>query len=325
MELQTVLILVAIFFSTVALAVGLFHWMQGSHFAEKRTVKKRLLYISAGGRHGHEKLSLYRSRVLNDVGVVERFFLTLPRLSSLDNLLLKSKLPLNASGFIALSLFLGAAGGIVCWNLLPQKPLAVIAGLVLLAVPYLFLKSAEQRYHDRFHEQLPEALDLISRALRSGHALTSGLEMVAVEMEDPIQSEFSVVVDEVGLGLTMKEALDNLCERVESMDLRFFAIAVLVQKDTGGNLTEVLDQISKLIRERTVFDRQVKTLTAEGRLSGIILVILPILMFFYVYLTNYKYISLLWIEPIGQYMVIGAVIMQIIGAYLIKRIVTIEL
>ncbi|MCD6526021.1 MAG: type II secretion system F family protein [Desulfuromonas sp.] len=325
MEQQTVLILAAIFFCTVAAAVGLFRWVKGSHFIEKRTVKKRLLYISAGGRHGHDKLSLYRNRVLNDVGVVERFFLTLPRLSSLDNLLLKTKAPLNASGFISLSLLLGCLAGGIGWYYLPQRSLAIALGLLLLASPYLLLKSAERKYYERFHEQLPEALDLIARALRSGHALTSGLEMVATEMDDPIRSEFSVVNDEVGLGLTMKEAFDNLCERVESMELRFFAIAVLVQKETGGNLTEVLDQISSLIRERTVFDRQVRTLTAEGRLSGIILIALPIFMFVYIYFANYDYLSLLWTTPIGKNMMMGAIALQVIGAYLIKRIVTIEL
>lgn len=322
---QQTIMMITIFFCTVAFAVGLFLLVKESHFAEKRTMKKRLLYISAGGKHGHEKLSVYRNRVLSDVGVLERFLLTLPRLSSLDNLLIKVNIPLSASAFIVVSLLFGGAGLLIGLQVLPQKILAVVVCCVLLAVPYMMLKLAEQKYYADFQEQLPEALDLTARALSSGHALASGLEMVATEMEDPIRSEFSVVIDEISLGLTMKEALDNLCARVDSIDLRFFAIAVLVQKDTGGNLTEVLAQISKLIRERTVFDRQVRTLTAEGRLSGLILVILPVLMFGYVYITNYKYISLLWTEVLGYYMVVGAVILQIIGAYLIKRIVTIEL
>lgn len=324
MDQQTILMM-TIFLCTVAFAVGLFYLVKESQFAEKRTMKKRLLYISAGGQHGHERLSVYRNRVLRDVGVMERFLLTLPRLSSLDNLLLKVHMPLNASGFVVISLLLGCSGLLIGWHFLPQKGLAVVVGGLLLGVPYMMLKFAEQKYFDDFQEQLPEALDLTSRALSSGHALVSGLEMVATEMSDPIRTEFSVVVDEIGLGLTMKEALDNLCARINSMDLRFFAIAVLVQKDTGGNLTEVLEQISKLIRERTVFDRQVKTLTAEGRLSGIILVLLPLLMFGYIYMANYEYVSLLWTEELGHYMVIGAVISQILGAYLIKRIVAIEL
>lgn len=322
---QQVILMITIFLCTVAFAVGLYYLVKESRFAEKRTMKKRLLYISAGGQHGNDKLSVYRNKVLSDVGVLERFLLTLPRLSSLDNLLLKVHIPLSASAFVVASLLLGGIGLFLGWQFLPQKVLAVALGGGFLIVPYLLLKSAEKKYYSNFHNQLPEALDLTARALSSGHALASGLEMVATEMCEPISAEFSVVIDEISLGLTMKEALDNLCSRVNSMDLRFFAIAVLVQKDTGGNLTEVLAQISKLIRERTVFDQQVRTLTAEGRLSGIILVILPILMFGYVYITNYEYISLLWTNTMGYYMVIGAISLQLIGAYLIKRIVTIEL
>ncbi len=123
----------------------------------------------------------------------------------------------------------------------------------------------------------------------------------------------------------MKEAMENLCERVPISDLRFFAIAVLVQKETGGNIGEILDNISRLIRERIQFQRQVRAMTAEGRYSAGILIGLPIFMFIYMYLTNYDYIKLLWQEEMGHYMLYGAIILQIVGAFLIKRIVTIEI
>jgi tight adherence protein B len=144
-------------------------------------------------------------------------------------------------------------------------------------------------------------------------------------MADPIRAEFAAAVDEVNLGLTLKEALDNLCERVPSMDIRFFAIAILLQKETGGNIAEILDNISRLLRERVQFARQVKALTAEGRYSAGVLISLPILMFIYVYFMNYNYISVLWTEKVGQYMLFGAIVLQIIGAWVIKKIVTIEI
>jgi tight adherence protein B len=144
-------------------------------------------------------------------------------------------------------------------------------------------------------------------------------------MEDPIGSEFGAAVDEINLGLTLQEAFENLCERVPSTDLRFFAVAIIIQRETGGNVAEILDKISQLIRERIQFARQVKALTAEGRLSAMVLIGLPIVLFAYIFFVNHEYLSLLWKEQIGQYMLGGAIVLQILGAYIIKRIVSIEM
>lgn len=325
MDFINILLLVAVFVFTVSV-VGVFYlaWRE-SHFSEKRTVKKRLLYISAGGKHGQEKLTKYRQSVLKDVGSYERFLLNLPRFSNLDKLLVKAKLPINATTFVLGSMALSIIGFWIGNRYFPQVIAAIAIGLICLILPYLFLKIAEQKYYDTFNDQLPEALDLLSRAMRSGHALTSGLDLIAKEISDPISSEFGATVDEINLGLTTKEAIENLCERVPLADLRFFAIAVLVQKETGGNIAEILDNISKLIRERIQFKQLVRTLTAEGRYSAGVLVFLPIAMFLYLYTTNYDYISLLWKEELGQYMLFGAVIMQIVGAIVIKKIITIDM
>ena len=325
MQSLDLLLLFAVFAFTVAIVVMVYLGWNESRFIEKYRIKKRLLYISAGGKHGQEKLERYRTSVLKDVGAFERFVLSLPRLSALDSLLIKVKFPVNASIFITASTALGIIGFLVGYRYLPQIVAAVVLGIVLLLLPYLLLKLAERNYYNRFSEQLPEALDLLARAVRSGHALTSGIEMVSKELTDPIRSEFSVTIDEINLGLTFKEAMENLCERVPLQDLRFFAIAVMVQKETGGNIAEILDNISRLIRERIQFKRQVKALTAEGRLSAIVLIALPIVMFVYIYFVNYEYLSLLWTEPMGHYMLFGAVVMQIIGSYIIKRIVDIDI
>lgn len=325
MDLLNILLSVAVFIFTVAIVEMLYLAWSESHFIEKRTVKKRLLYISAGGKHGREKLAKYRASVLKDIGEFERFVLSLPRLSALDNLLVKAQVPVNATIFVIASFALGAIGLLAGLRYLPHTLAAIGLAGVLVFLPFLLLKLAEQHYYDNFGDQLPEALDLLARAMRSGHALTSGLEMIGKEMTDPIRSEFAATVDEINLGLTLKEAMDNLCERVPLSDLRFFAIAILVQKETGGNIAEILDNISRLIRERIQFKRQVKALTAEGRYSAAVLIALPILMFIYIYFTNYDYLSMLWTEKLGHYLLFGAIIMQIVGAYVIKRIVTIEI
>ena len=325
MDLLTLLLLGAVFLFTVSLVgVIILAWSE-SKFAEKQAIKKRLFYISAGGKHGKEKLKKYRDRVLNDVGAFESLALKMPRVSSLDRLLLKTNLPLNASTFIIGTLALATIGTLLALKLLPHAGSAAGVGVLLLILPCLALKIAERNYHNRFQEQLPEALDLLARALRSGHALTSGLEMVATEMEDPIKSEIGAAVDEINLGLTFQEAFDNLCARVPSTDLRFFTISILIQRETGGNVAEILDNISRLIRERIQFARQVRALTAEGRYSAGVLICLPVFLFIYIYFVNYSYLSLLWKENIGEMMLLGAVVSQLIGAYLIKRIVTIEI
>ena len=316
---------VAVFIFTVAIIQVIYLAWAESRFIEKRKVKKRLMSISAGGKHGQEKLDKYRKGVLKEVGAFERFIFNIPRLSNLDKLLIKIKIPINATLFVLLSVTLGVIGFGIGYLYLPQALASVIVALVCLLTPYLLLKLAEKNYYKKFNEQLPEALDLLARAVRSGNALSAGLGMIAEQIEDPISSEFEATVDEVNLGLTLNEALENLCERVPLTDLRFFSIAILVQKETGGNIGEILDNISRLIRERIQFKDHVAALTAEGRLSAIVLIGLPILLTVYMYITNYDYLSLLWIEKMGQYMVFGAIIMQIVGAYVIKRIVDIDI
>ena len=325
MDKITIFLYVAVFIFTVALIqLAYLAWVE-SRFVEKRKIKKRLMYISAGGKHGQEKLDKYRKGILKNVGAFERFVFNIPRLSNLDNLLIKVKMPINATLFIILSVALGFIGFGLGYLYLPQPLAAIAVGFVCLLVPYLFLKLVEKDYYKKFNHQLPEALDLLARAVRSGSALSAGLAMIGEELEDPVSSEFAVTVDEINLGLTMSEAMENLCERVPIADLRFFSIAILVQKETGGNIGEILDNISRLIRERIQFKDHVAALTAEGRLSAFVLISLPIFMLIYMYLTNYDYLSLLWTEKLGHYMIFGAIISQIIGTYVIKRIVDIDI
>ncbi len=325
MDILTVLFFTAVFIFAVAIIEVVYLAYTESRFVEKRTVKKRLLYISAGGKHGQEKLINYRKSILKEVGGFQRFALSLPRYSELDKLLIKTKLPVNATIFIIFSIASGVIGFFFGIRFLPGLLPAIAISVVFTIAPYLALKVIERSYFIKFGDQLPDALDLLSRAVRSGNSLIAGLGIIADELDDPIRSEFEATVDEVNLGLTMKEAMENLCERVPISDLRFFSIAVLVQKETGGNIGEILDNISRLIRERIQFQRQVRAMTAEGRYSAGILIGLPIFMFLYMYLTNYDYIKLLWQEEMGHYMLYGAIILQIVGAFLIKRIVTIEI
>lgn len=324
MDWITIALLGVIFLFTASLVFSLYRLWAESRFAKKKVLKKRLMYLSAGGGHGEEKFNRFREKTLQDAAFIEKLAMRLPRIPRLDQLLLKSGLGITPTVFLLICATL-AAVGILVGFLFKRGDVAAILAFVGVTLPYFVLLLRERQFLNKFEEQLPEALDLLGRAMRSGHALSSGLEMVANEMTDPLKSEFSVTVDEVNLGLTFKEAFDNLCSRVESTDLAFFATATLIQRETGGNIAEILDNTSKLIRERLPFRREVKPLTAEGRLSAWILIALPIIMFVYIYFVNYEYISQLWIDPLGHYMVYGGVILQVIGIIVINRIVKIDI
>ncbi len=325
MDLLTKLLLTTVFLFAASLVGLAYLWLANSGLSQKRTIRKRLLYLSAGGALSREKLALYKKEALNDSGFLERLLFALPRISGLDRMLIRAGIPLNASTFILGSLALAIAGYLAALEVIDQPGAAIGCGLLMLVLPFLWLRQVEKKSLARFQDQLPEALDFLARALRSGHALTAGFEMVAGEMEDPVKSEFAAVVDEVNLGISVREALENLCRRVPLRDLRFFVVAILVQRETGGNIAEIFDNISHLIRERTKFDRLVKTLTADGRLSSMILFFLPIVLFGYIYLVNYDYISLLWTEQIGFLMMVSAAVSMIVGALIMSRLVKIEM
>jgi len=325
MNMLSILLYASVFLFVTLIVQGAYLAWSGNKLVERRKLKTRLLSISAGGKHGQEKLSIYRKKVCSKADPLEAFFLSLPRLARLDRLLLRAELPISATSFILGSALLGVVGALLGFLLLHSTAAGLGIGAILLIVPLLWLLSVEQKAMTQFTDQLPEALDLLARALRSGHALSSGLEMIATEIPKPLGPEFGAVVDEIGLGLTLKEALENLCDRVPSSDLRYFTIAILVQKETGGNIAEILDNISCLIRERVKFKRHVATLTAEGKVSGVILVLLPIAMFFIIYFLNYNYISTLWIEKEGRILLAGAIALMIAGIIMIRKIIRIEM
>ncbi len=203
--------------------------------------------------------------------------------------------------------------------------IAPIAGaLVGLAMPFLVLKHKRTKRMKRFEEQFPEALDLLSRAIRAGHAFTTAMGMVASEAPDPIAPEFRKTYDEQNFGLPMKEALNNLAVRVPLLDVRFFVTAVLIQRETGGNLAEILDNLAYVVRERFKVLRQVRVYTAHGRFTSYVLIALPPSLAAVLMLINPEHMGLLFTEKMGQAMLTIAVVLQIIGYVWIKRVVKIE-
>jgi tight adherence protein B len=202
--------------------------------------------------------------------------------------------------------------------------LAPIASLVLTFSPIAWLLFRRKRRLRKFAAQLPEALELIARALRAGHSLASGFNLVADEMSDPIGGEFSRTFEEQNLGVPLDEALEDLTTRVPNLDLKFFSTAIILQRQTGGDLAEILDKIGYLVRERFKIWGQVQALTGEGRLSGIVLLALPPALFAVVYRMNPDYLMLLFTDELGKKMLIWGILMQLFGALVIRKIVNIR-
>lgn len=207
---------------------------------------------------------------------------------------------------------------------LPVK-FAPFCSALFVFMPFAWLIMKRKSRMKKFAAQLPEALELVARALRAGHSLGAGMNLVGGEMSPPISQEFARTFEEQNLGMPLEEALENLCERVPNLDLKFFATAVILQRQTGGDLAEILDKIGRLIRERFKIWGQVQALTGEGRLSGIVLLALPPVLFMAVYRMNPDYLMLLFTDDLGKKMLIGGIVMQTLGAVVIQKIINIRI
>lgn len=231
---------------------------------------------------------------------------------------------IGVSTVLLVSLTFAAALGFALTALV-RETWALVPGFLLgAAVPFLVLIRLRSLRLRRFEEQFPEALDTLSRAIKAGHAFTTAIGMVAEEAPDPIGPEFRKTYDEQNFGLPLKEALNNLATRVPILDVRFFATAVLIQRETGGNLSEILDNLAYVVRERFKILRQVRVYTAHGRLTGYVLLGLPAALAIALSFINPEHINLLFTERMGRLMIMATVVMQTVGYVWIRKIVKIE-
>lgn len=243
---------------------------------------------------------------------------------NLTRLFEQADVQMTTTKFVAICLGAGIASTVVTGFAGAPIALAPVVGVLFGTLPIMWLLFKRKRRLRKFAAQLPEALELVARALRAGHSLAAGFRLVASEMSDPIGREFGRVFEEQNLGIPFEEALTSLTERIPNLDLKFFATAVILQRQTGGDLAEILDKIGSLIRERFKIWGQVQALTGEGRLSGIVLLALPPLLFVCVYRMNPDYLMLLFTDPLGKKMLVGGILMQLFGALVIRKIVNIR-
>jgi len=198
---------------------------------------------------------------------------------------------------------------------------AILSGMA----PFLFIYFKKLKRMEKFQEQLPEALELIARALKAGHSFSGGMKMVGDEFNDPIGTEFDKTLDEINFGVGVEDAMKNFSRRVDCPDLQFFVVSVLIQRETGGNLAEILEKIGHLIRERFKLYGRVRTLAAEGKLSAVILLMLPPLMALYFFIFRPEYIGLLLEDRVGITMAVSAVLLMVVGILTMKKMVAIKI
>ena len=232
--------------------------------------------------------------------------------------------PIDFQTFVLISGGFGLLGAGVGAVVSAPMPLLPVFGLITSVLPLCWLKMRRKRRFARFGAQLPDALSLLGRALRSGNSLNSGLNMIVEEMSDPIGTEFQIAYEEQNLGIPIEQALKNMMTRIPNLDLKFFVTAVAIQRQTGGDLAEIIDKICEVIRERFKILGMVQALTGEGRLSGAVLMALPIAIFIAVYYLNQDYVMLLFTNELGKKMIGFGIIMQILGAICIKKIIDIK-
>ncbi len=247
-----------------------------------------------------------------------------PDIPSLQTLFDQAECNIKPSTLFGISMVLALVAATLSYMMVRNYWLPPIVGLCAMTVPFLWLLNKRRVRLKKFAEQLPDSLELVARALRAGHSLAAGMHVVAEEMPSPIADEFGRVYEEQNLGIALEDAMKSMCGRVPNLDLRFFVTAVAIQRQTGGDLAEILDKIGYVVRERYKILGQVKALTAEGRLSGVVLIALPFLLLVVMLHLKPDYVAMLWEHKMGVKMSIGAIVLMIIGAICIKKIVDIK-
>jgi tight adherence protein B len=258
-------------------------------------------------------------------GALDPALSRLPSSQDLAILLDRGRTPWSLSTFYLLTFGLAIGFGLVTLLLGRYLPLAIVLAVVGAFLPYIYCRRRATNRMRKFEEQLPDAIDLIGRAIRAGHPLSAGFKMVAEEARDPVAEEFRRVFEEQRFGLNFDETMFGLADRVPLVDTRILVTAVLVQREVGGNLAEILDNLAYVIRERFKIRRQLRVITAQGRMSGYVLACLPIAVGLMIFMLNRSYIMELFVNDIGKLMLVAALVFQVMGFLWIRKIVNIEI
>jgi len=315
---------VLLFAAVICLCEGAWLWWNSSHGGGARRIARRLRLMSGRGDGAGGGISILKERRYARTPAFDRLLHRVPRIAALDRLLLQSGLRWQVGHFLLLQ-----GGAALAAVLLPAAlrfpPLpAAVAGLLCMAAPLAMLLRARAARVRRIEAQLPEMADFLARALRAGHSFANVMQMAGDEVADPLGAEFRATYEEVNFGVTMQDALHNLAARVPLTDLRYLVIAVLIQRESGGNLAELLDNVARMTRARLQLLAQVRVMSAEGRMSAWILTLMPIGLMAAMQVTNPKYSGILWHEANGQRLLWYAASAIVAGMLWMRQIVRVR-
>ena len=292
--------------------------------AQARTLRDRLTTVDKAADRAPLELALLRDEMLSRIPAFDTLLRRSERVSLLQKMLAQGNVDIRAGNFLMLcavaSLILGAIAFIAGRNLI----FGWAGALLGFFVPYAYASHMRTRRFQKFEEKFPEAIDTLSRAVRAGHAFTTALEMIASELAEPVAGEFRQLYEEQKFGLPVRDALINLTERVPLVDVKFFVTAVMLQRETGGNLAEILDNLSYVIRERFKILRQVRVHTAQGRLTMFLLMALPPTIVVFMQVLNPGFIQPLFTDPLGHTLIVAGIALQTMGYFVIRKIIRIQ-
>src|SRR5271155_3470460 len=312
-------------FVVVAVAAFVVGSLIDQRNARARLIKDRLATVQkAPERDPNEELALLRDEQLSKIPALDTLLRRSARVSAIQEALLQAGMKFRAGNFLLLCVLFGVLAGLAA-ALYTKNPAIAWAALIIGSfLPYSFVSYRRQKRFEKFEELFPEAIDTLARAVRAGHAFTTALEMISNEVAEPLSGEFRKLYEEQKFGMPVRDALMNLTERVPLVDVKFFVTAVMLQRETGGNLAEILDNLSYVIRERFKIMRQVRVYTAQGRLTMMLLMGLPPVIVITMLTTSPAFIRPLFADPIGHFLVVAGIVLQTMGYFVIRKIIQIQ-
>ena len=267
---------------------------------------------------------ILRKRVLSEIPFLNRLLLRITTVQRLDRLIIQANAPYTLGFYGLLIGLLATLGFLFGVFFLRQILMALVFTFAAGAVPLIYLRAKKHARIEKFRSQMPEGLELIARSLRAGHALPSGMKLAAEHFEDPLGPEFAETLDEINFGVSVADALKNLAGRMHCKEVGYFVVAVILQRETGGNLAELMESLAHLIRENYKFQGKVRTLSAEGRLSAVVLIALPFLIAGWIKLSTPAFLQVLLEEPVGRLMLMSAGVMMVLGIIVTRRMIKID-
>jgi tight adherence protein B len=322
---MSAILIAAVVFLIVA--VGIF---SGISFFDQRSARARLIKERlAEERKGpdlaaEEELALMRDEQLSNIPALDSLLRRSAQVSAIHDTLAQAGMTMRAGNFLGLSALASLAATILVYALTKRVEIAWVGMVVGFFLPYSFISYKRTQRFRKFDELFPEAIDTLARAVRAGHAFTTALEMISAEVSEPVAGEFRQLFEEQKFGMPVRDALMNLTERMPSVDVKFFVTAVMLQRETGGNLAEILDNLSYVIRERFKIQRQVRVYTAQGRLTMGLLMGMPPIIVVVMMTLNPGFMRPLFTDPIGHVLLVAGLTLQTVGYFVIRKIIKIQ-